>query len=242
MALTDSLVAYWSLESDGTDATGRGNTLTNSGATFTTGKVNNGVDLESGDSDYLYIADNPDVSSGNVNFTATAWVKFETVISSAVILNKFNDTADREYLLRVSGTSLQWLWSTNAVGGRVDLTATTFGAVSTGTWYFVEAGHNASTNQTWISVNAGTRDTASASGGNDGAAAFEIGRQGNASNYHDGLVDEVGIWKRVLSEAEIDELYNSGTGLAYPFSSGNPLALFAAQMRAMYAHGGVSVG
>lgn len=35
---------------------------------------------------------------------------------------------------------------------------------------------------------------------------------------HNGILDEVGIWSRVLTPTEILELYNSGNGKAYPFS------------------------
>jgi hypothetical protein len=37
-----------------------------------------------------------------------------------------------------------------------------------------------------------------------------------------GSIDEVGIWSRVLSSGEVAELYNSGTGLAYPFNINPP--------------------
>jgi len=36
----------------------------------------------------------------------------------------------------------------------------------------------------------------------------------------DGLIDEVGIWSRALNSTEVSELYNSGSGLAYPFTTG----------------------
>ncbi len=38
-------------------------------------------------------------------------------------------------------------------------------------------------------------------------------------NY-DGLMDETGLWKRTLSQSDIDTLYNSGSALAYPLSDG----------------------
>lgn len=46
-------------------------------------------------------------------------------------------------------------------------------------------------------------------------------RLGNAS-YHastalNGILDEIGIWSRKLTKAEVIELYNSGIGLTYPF-------------------------
>ena len=37
-----------------------------------------------------------------------------------------------------------------------------------------------------------------------------------ASRYWDGLIDEVGFWKRILTAQEKTNLYNAGAGLAYP--------------------------
>ena len=44
-----------------------------------------------------------------------------------------------------------------------------------------------------------------------------VGRaRNNAAYYHDGLIDEVGVWSRLLTADEKTALYNSGSGLAYP--------------------------
>jgi len=50
------------------------------------------------------------------------------------------------------------------------------------------------------------------------AAAQYIGRDGAGYDKFYGLIDEFGIWSRVLTQAEITNLYNSGSGLAYPFT------------------------
>ena len=41
--------------------------------------------------------------------------------------------------------------------------------------------------------------------------------RGTPSDYLIGTLDEVGIWNKVLSEAEATELWNGGAGLTYPF-------------------------
>jgi hypothetical protein len=51
----------------------------------------------------------------------------------------------------------------------------------------------------------------------------EIGMRGdldvlNPSNCTSGLIDEVGIWSRALTGAEVTSLYNGGAGLQYPFT------------------------
>jgi hypothetical protein len=48
-------------------------------------------------------------------------------------------------------------------------------------------------------------------------AGLQLGCRGAGENCFDGAMDEVGIWKRVLTSGEISDLYNSGSGLSYPF-------------------------
>jgi len=50
---------------------------------------------------------------------------------------------------------------------------------------------------------------------------------GSQGNYLNGMLDEWGVWTRVLSSAEISQLYNGGNGLAYssPASTQNNYAL-----------------
>jgi len=53
----------------------------------------------------------------------------------------------------------------------------------------------------------------------NGASDFAIGaRRDTAPLYFDGRIDEVGLWKRVLTTAERTALYNSGAGVADPFA------------------------
>jgi hypothetical protein len=48
---------------------------------------------------------------------------------------------------------------------------------------------------------------------------FVIGARRTSDNQapFDGLIDEVGIWSRVLTAAEIAILYNGGSGITFPF-------------------------
>jgi len=50
------------------------------------------------------------------------------------------------------------------------------------------------------------------------ATEFQIGSIENSS-YWSGLIDEIGIWSRVLTADEITALYNEGTGITYPFGT-----------------------
>jgi hypothetical protein len=48
---------------------------------------------------------------------------------------------------------------------------------------------------------------------------FSIGNFNNGQ-FSSANVDEVGVWNRVLTSAEVTQLYNSGAGLQYPFGLG----------------------
>jgi len=54
---------------------------------------------------------------------------------------------------------------------------------------------------------------------NTGAGVFYLGSDYLAANNYDAIFDEVGVWNKSLTLSDITTLYNSGTGLAYPFSS-----------------------
>jgi len=46
---------------------------------------------------------------------------------------------------------------------------------------------------------------------------FRIGADnGNATNFN-GYLDEIGVWNRALTQADVTWLYNTGTGRTYPF-------------------------
>ena len=51
-----------------------------------------------------------------------------------------------------------------------------------------------------------------------GDCLFTIGAGGSGNGGAPVEVDEVGLWNRALSDAEITQLYNNGNALAYPFA------------------------
>ena len=50
----------------------------------------------------------------------------------------------------------------------------------------------------------------------------QIGERGSGGEGMVGIIDDVGIWGKVLTPTEVGYLYNSGSGLGYPFHEGNP--------------------
>jgi hypothetical protein len=230
MSLLTNLESYWRLdEASGSALDAHGaNHLTETSGTIasTTGKVGNCRDLEAGDTEHFEISDNAALSTGDIDFTLTGWVNIESISGNAWIVSKWNGTINqREYGVRVLDGSpdlFQFFVSSNGTAS-ASVSATTFGAPSLATWYFFVAWHDASANTINIQINNGTvNSTAHATGVFNSTAPFRLGAQGNDSEFFDGLIDEVGFWKRILTSDERTAIYNGGNGLAYPFASGHP--------------------
>jgi hypothetical protein len=99
--------------------------------------------------------------------------------------------------------------------------------MTTATWYHVVGTFDGGTGNLKIYINGTLENTepSALTGVFNSTAQFQIGHiqefGGGAGGYFDGIIDEFGVWSRALSGAEVTELYNSGSGLAYPFASTN---------------------
>lgn len=224
MALADNLVAYYSLENVN-DALGLNNLTNNNTATFVAGKVGNAANFVLASSQYLSHADTATLDMGDIDFTITAWVYLATKPGSSMqAVTKNNATGNqRGYQITWSTATdrfVAFISSDGTSTNQTSLTASNFGAPATTTYYFLALRYNAATDTLSISVNDGTPNTASHAGGAfANTAQFQIGANVGASTWN-GRIDEVGIWKRLLSDAEITDLYNGGSGRDYAYVSG----------------------
>jgi len=228
MALSDNLISWWSLEeASGTrnDAHGTNHLTDINTVASATGKVGTAADFERGNLEYLTVASNSTLQTGDIAFSFGCWVNFESVSNQQVIIGKWAGGINSlEYLIYFATTDSKVrfaLTSSGTVGTYVEvLTAAT---VSAGSWIFLVAVHDPVGNQMLLYRNAGTATTLSHSAGvYSGAAAFQLGSNDGsvADNAYDGLIDEAFLFKRVLSAAEITELYNSGNGRDYAYVTG----------------------
>ncbi|MEX1061942.1 MAG: LamG-like jellyroll fold domain-containing protein [Patescibacteria group bacterium] len=225
--LEQNLIAYWKLDetSAGTGAVARNdsystNHLTDNNTTASgTGKRNNGADLESGNSEFLEITDNSALSTGDIDFTLSAWVNLESKATGQFILSKRDSASVREYELVYYLAADRFEIRLHNSSGTVVCTATanTFGSPSTSTWYFLLAWHDATANTCNISINNGTADSAAETGTvSDTAANFRMGATDTTENgFFDGLIDETSFWKKLLTTQEKTDLYNSGNANTY---------------------------
>ena len=107
-------------------------------------------------------------------------------------------------------------------------TASTFGALSTGTWYHLIATWDATTVTLYVN---NTGDSYPGHVSMDSHHELSNMAFGNSAATYGFSVDEWGIWNEIISSTDRSDLYNSGTGavppgLGYPAGSGNQSAFF----------------
>ncbi len=217
--LLNGLVSWWELdEASGTrfDAHASNDLSDNNTVGQAAGKVSNAADFVAAQSEYLSHAGSP-FSLGDASFTITAWIYTNAVGTSRWVLGKDGE-GNSEYSIRFDGSTNRIQWQVSPDGAAdVIVTATSFGALSAATFYFVAVGHDADADETWVSINDGAVDTTAHAGGvNQGARAFVLGARSTPSNYWDGRLDNVTFHSRRLTASELTELFNSNNGIPYP--------------------------
>ena len=243
-ALIDNLVSFWGMDETSAggsavtrmDSTASNNDLTDVNTVPSgSGLVNNGADLERSSSEHLSITDGSQTGldiTGDLSIVL--WVKFESFDTTESqnydpLVSKFIASGgQRAYLFRVTGTgsNLNFMKSRDGSNSAGELENTQVSwSPSTGVFYHVAMSYNNSTKTVKFFVNGsqiGTDQTFTNADIFNSTAPLYIGRQESDGVYLDGIIDEVGIWNRALSGAEIAEIYNSGSGLAYPFTLPTP--------------------
>jgi hypothetical protein len=226
MALIDDLTAYWPLdETSGTreDVHGANDLTDHATVTSNPGIVGTAAQFTAANTEYLSRADTAALSTGDIDYSIVCWVRLDDKSTLRIIAAKYGTTTggDREYILRYDSAADRFRFTIGGltIGENVD--ADNFGSPSVDTWYMVAAWHDSVNNLIGISVNAGTPNTTAFSEGSvDGGYDFEMGYATQVGFPMDGRIDEFGFWKRVLSGAELTDLYNGGAGRDYAYISG----------------------
>jgi hypothetical protein len=206
MALTDNLLAFYKL-SDLSDSSSNNRTLTNNGnVTFASGKIGNAAAFDG--SNYLY--QNSLNAEINESLTILAWVYPES--SSEIKIAGFDRSEQSIYLGIINGQLFADV-GTGAFNGAFDESNTLRTTINQ--WNFVGIRWNQTTKQWTTIVNSNTeilekQDLSMIAGS---ILQTYIGAGQAASNSFVGKIDALGIWNRALSDAEVAELYNNGTGL-----------------------------
>lgn len=223
MALGDNIQAYWKFDESSGNASDsvNGNTLTNNGTiTYSAAKINNGANL--GTSKYFSCGDSASLSPTS-DFSVSWWWKLNSITSLMVPFSKWTASGNqRSFESYYTAGNMRFGMSTTGsnevIFGDFSWTA------STATWYHLVLTRNGSTGDSKFYVNGSQQDsTKNAATTNiyDSTGTLMIGQYDSGDGrWTDGLIDEMGMWTRVLSSTDVTDLYNGGSGNQYPFSGG----------------------
>lgn len=228
MGLTDGLVSYWRLEEASgvrVDQVGTNDLTDNASVGQAAGKIGQAAAFARASSQFLSRASNASLVMSS-DFTIASWVYLTGVPAAGLeysIVTK-DSGAVAEYLFECNYSSAAF-WRMVIWAGGVAKVRESSSAPVAATWTFVVGWYDSAAQTVNIQVNDGTVDSAAtgAAALTTGTGTFEIGgRNGVPAAYHDGRVDETGLWNRVLTAGERTMLYNGGAGITYPFFPTQP--------------------
>ena len=233
-SLGASLISFWELEeASGTrvdSVTGSGNDLTENGTGGVgqgAGQQGNCADFVAGDLDYLSIAD---ASQSGLDITGdmslACWVKFTSTATQMSFAGKWA-TSNKSFYWLHNHTTNQLRFNTVANGTSGDTNVNVSWTPSSATWYHVGIAYDASAGSVKFYVDGsqqGTTQTGLNTSMFNGTAPWQMGTYTGSSLPIDGLLDEFGVWNKLLDDTDFSNLYASGTGI--PFDAGGGGATF----------------
>lgn len=155
--------------------------------------------------------------SGNTSKSVSIWIKPNSSINGAYSCGIFNlgsAANQQQFGIKYYGSPAYWMF--DSWYGAVRIGAND-NKLADGKWHHIVVTYNSAnhTLKTYLDGSLATTDPSrTLNTGNTMPLSIGIGSQGK----YTGLIDEVGVWSRVLSDNEVQSLYNNGSGLQYPFN------------------------
>ena len=215
-ALTDGLVSYWKLDDSSgnavdelsvNDGSSTGVLYSQTGAT-----VNTGTSFGFDDSSDKIEKVNP-VGVVSVDLSGTFWLNATSMdnIDTIIWIGKSGPTVRIQFNFRDTD-----LLEINAYDGSEDTAQTDYSSYFN-QWTFIYWEVTATRFKVYLN-NVSKIDTAITYSRLPSATRLWIGNGDGSARGINGFMDEVSLYNRTLSEAEINSLWNGGLGLVYPFT------------------------
>jgi len=212
--LQQGLVAYYPFCGNANDESGNGNNGTVNGVTLTTDRFGNANSAYSFDgmNDYIEAPSSSNLNFGDsINYTYNIWLKFNSNHSSGLIGKSTPGFAiGSQIMLNLSKAKFDFMTSQPT---QINFTANT--VLNNNIWHLISVVAERSSNKISIFVD-GNLDifqiNSNLSLANiNNTATLKIGVERMFSDYYNGIMDDVTIYNRTLSNAEIQQLYSLGT-------------------------------
>jgi len=213
-------IAHWKMDDnaddttvlDSSDGDNHGTAQQNTSTLSVAGMIDSALAFN-GISDYISVPDNPEWTFIG-DFTITIWVKFNTFNSkwweSAFIGHDEGPGHTNKWIFSYDTGDSKTLFHINYPGANGPIIKGNQWAAQAGAWYFIAVTRSGST---YTFYREGISDGAQSDGTAipDVAAPLTIGWAEEYATF-DGALDDVRIYNRALSAAEITALYDEGAG------------------------------
>lgn len=207
-SLIQGLVGYWPFCGNANDDSGNGNNGTVNGATLTADRFGNSNSAYSfnGTNNYISVPAN---SLPTVERTVSAWVKCDGALNGGTSPFDYQTLLDYGsaggILLKM--TDFKWLYN---YGPNNQPTSNT--SINQSIWYNLVFTLDSNANCNFFIngnlVGSGNITNFTPVDLSQWSSIASFGRSSNNAWYWNGKLDDIGIWNRVLSQAEVTQLYN----------------------------------
>jgi hypothetical protein len=221
--LNNGLFSVYKAESNANDSLGVYNGTAQGGLTYTTGKSGNAF-TGNGTNAYIQLPNDSHNFAGD--FSVNMWFNLASTAGTFYMFSNLDNTVGN---IRSYGYSIIYTGLGNSVRfsiyGTSTLNLEAIFTTSTNNWFMVTVTRKASTrSRIYINGNLVNSNTSTMNPIYTGIVApcFGVGKSitsGYQSVYltNGSKLDEIGIWSRELTQAEITEAYNSASGKFYPY-------------------------
>ncbi len=216
-------IAWWHFNGDAVDATGHGfdGIVPATGVTFPLDEPVRGQVAQFDNTQSITVRSGPTANLGLpvAQMTVSGWVKVNTAETWGGFIGNIQDNGSYEkgWVLGTRAQKFSIALMTENASGMTYLTDTQ--DFTLGEWYYVTATYNGAV--TKLFVNGVLKNSTTAQNGNivyAGLASdwFGIGSyvDENENWLHDGALDELILWERALSDAEVLHLYQQQSNMA----------------------------
>ena len=218
--LDSSIYGAWNGENNANDSVGTNHGTLMNGCTFTTGKLGQAFTFD-GVNDYIEFPSNTMNLTGD--FTISFWIYMRTRDTNNIMSNHGNDGINRGFYIDSDG-SYALRFVANYLAPYYSLIKTDNSALfdlnvwnhytfisknGIGQWYKNGVANGASGT---VMTNGYITNNKPIIGG------YRSGNAGTVGYNKNMALDAFTIWNKAISQDEIIQLYNSGTGAQYPFS------------------------
>jgi hypothetical protein len=209
---TNGLVGWWPFNGNANDESGNGNNLTNNGAQLTADRFGNTNQsfLFNGTTDYL----SRNIFNGLTDCSMSFWVNmvnYPQNSNGSEFISNGNGNSNGFGIKYAYGVGASNIITLITYGNNYNVTNSNFNP-SLNNWYHIVV--NKVSNSYSIFIN-GQLNSNGNGITNSSIGFFTIGAVKNSStniyNFFNGKIDDIGIWNRALTQAEITDLFTSSS-------------------------------